>query len=225
MSDSRTRGDDAAAQFAPTSSVKPSASEVRAALERILASRCFQQAGTRVGFFALRRRADVGRRRAALEGLHDRRRGVRPARGFRRAVRRVGARRGGPACAGASSSTTRAKANATPSGSSCRAARYAVEYHFAERERGVGARAGARDRGRARARHRRAPWRRVAFALGALLVGAVGVITWQQAALREAERALAAARRAAAHGVAAHRRRAVRESRAPTPRSMRSRPA
>ena len=34
-------------------------------------------------------------------------------------------------------------------------------------------------------------WRRLAFGLGALLVGAVGVIAWQQSALREAARTLA----------------------------------
>src|SRR5688572_14386183 len=45
MSDSRTGGDDAAAQDLDGARSKPSASEVRAALERILASRCFQQAG------------------------------------------------------------------------------------------------------------------------------------------------------------------------------------
>src|SRR6188508_3559539 len=45
MSDSRTRGDDAAAHEVGDAPSKPSASEVRAELERILASRCFQQAG------------------------------------------------------------------------------------------------------------------------------------------------------------------------------------
>src|SRR6188508_3330271 len=43
MSEGGTRGDDAAPHDDEPS--KPSASEVRAALERILASRCFQQAG------------------------------------------------------------------------------------------------------------------------------------------------------------------------------------
>ena len=37
-----------------------------------------------------------------------------------------------------------------------------------------------------------APWRRVALALAAVLLGAIGVITWQHAALREADRALEA---------------------------------
>ena len=43
MSEGGTRGDDAAPH--DDEPKKPSASEVRAALERILASRCFQQAG------------------------------------------------------------------------------------------------------------------------------------------------------------------------------------
>ena len=45
MSASRTRGDDAAAHDSGDEPSKPSTSEARAALERILASRCFQQAG------------------------------------------------------------------------------------------------------------------------------------------------------------------------------------
>ena len=45
MSDNKTRGDDAAAHDFDNGRSKPSTSEVRAALERILASRCFQQAG------------------------------------------------------------------------------------------------------------------------------------------------------------------------------------
>ena len=45
MSDSRTRGADGAAHSSGEEPGKPSASEARAALERILASRCFQQAG------------------------------------------------------------------------------------------------------------------------------------------------------------------------------------
>src|SRR5688500_14719994 len=44
MSDSRTRDEEAAARHADDA-MKPSAADVRAELERILASRCFQQAG------------------------------------------------------------------------------------------------------------------------------------------------------------------------------------
>jgi hypothetical protein len=44
MSDGRNRGDDEATDGLAARG-KPSASEVRAALDKILASRCFQQAG------------------------------------------------------------------------------------------------------------------------------------------------------------------------------------
>ena len=45
MSDGRIGGDDAVANDRDGARSKPSTSEARAALERILASRCFQQAG------------------------------------------------------------------------------------------------------------------------------------------------------------------------------------
>ena len=75
---------------------RPSAVEVRAELERILASRCFEQAARSSKLLAFRRRADAGRTRRPPQGLHDRDRGVRPSAGLRRAVGSARPCRSGP---------------------------------------------------------------------------------------------------------------------------------
>ena len=190
---------------------KPSASDVRAELERILASRCFQQAGRASHFlrFVVEQTLAGGGQRlkgytigvevfgrpADFDAQSDALVRVEAGRLRRRFVEYYASEGAGDPV------TDRAAA---------RQLRRRVPF-LADRGRAAcRARAGA-GRCRRAARLARIPWRRVAAVLAALLVGAGGVIAWQQRALREAS-GCSSARRAAANRVAAHRGRAVRES-------------
>ena len=191
---------------------EPSTSEVRAALERILASRCFQQAG----------RASHFLRFVVEQTLAG---GGQRLKGYTIGVEVFGR----PADFDAQSDAlVRVEAG--------RLRRRLVEYYASEgAERSRADRVAARQLCRRvplRACHRRAtcvpapatgavpergtaelvPWRRSRSASARAARRAVGVIAWQQSALREATRSARGARGAAANGVAAHRRRAVRES-------------
>jgi adenylate cyclase len=168
---------------------KPSTSEVRAALERILASRCFQQAGRASDFlrFVVEQTlagsgqrlkgytigVEVFGRPADFDAQSDALVRVEAGRLRRRLVEYY-----------ASEGAADPVRIQLPRGT------YAVEYDFAgAAEQPLPAPPPLPDRAGQNAQ----PWRYTAFALGALLVAAVGVITWQQSELREASRALAAA--------------------------------
>jgi adenylate cyclase len=189
MSDSRTHGDDAAARHFADEPSKPSTSEVHAALERILASRCFQQAGRASDFlrFVVEQTlagsgqrlkgytigVEVFGRPADFDAQSDALVRVEAGRLRRRLVEYY-----------ASEGVADPVRIQLPRGT------YAVEYDFARAaEQPLPAPPPPSDE----AAHRSQPWRYTAFAFGALLVGAVGVIAWQRAELREAGLALAAA--------------------------------
>ena len=187
MSDSRTRGDDAAGAHSGEPS-KPSTSEVRSALERVLASRCFQQAGRASDFlrFVVEQTLAGGGQRLKgytigvevfgrppdFDAQSDALVRVEAGRLRRRLIEYY-----------ASEGIADPIRIALPRGT------YAADYHYAcaaeqtspvpatpPEEHAFGSQ----------------PWRYTAFALGALLVAAVGVIAWQQSELHEAQHALAA---------------------------------
>jgi adenylate cyclase len=187
MSDNRTRGDDVAARDSVDEPSKPSASEVHAALERILASRCFQQAGRASDFlrFVVEQTLAGGGQRlkgytigvevfgrpADFDAQSDALVRVEAGRLRRRLVEYY-----------ASDGIGDPVRIELPRGT------YAVEYHFAcAAEQALPAPVPDDSTQPSQ------PWRYTAFALGALVVAAVGVIAWQQSELRETSRALAAA--------------------------------
>jgi adenylate cyclase len=187
MSDSRTRGDDVASRGSVDEPSKPSTSEVHAALERILASRCFQQAGRASDFlrFVVEQTLAGGGQRlkgytigvevfgrpADFDAQSDALVRVEAGRLRRRLVEYY-----------ASEGVADTVRIQLPRGT------YAVEYHFAcAAEQAMPAPPPPDESARTSR-----PWRSAALALGALLVAAVGVIAWQQSELREAGHALAA---------------------------------
>jgi adenylate cyclase len=188
MSDSRTRGDDAAARGSGDEPSKPSTSEVRAALERILASRCFQQAGRASDFlrFVVEETLAGGGQRlkgytigvevfgrpADFDAQSDALVRVEAGRLRRRLVEYY-----------ASEGIADPVRIQLPRGT------YAVDYHFAcAAEQAQPQPAPVWEETAAASQ----PWRYAALVLATLFVVAVGVVAWQQSALREAERALAA---------------------------------
>ena len=185
MPESRTGGDDAAAHHDELK--VPSTSEVRAALDRILASRCFQQAGRASDFlrFVVEQTlagngqrlkgytigVEVFGRPADFDAQSDALVRVEAGRLRRRLVEYY-----------AGEGSADPVRIALPRGT------YAADYQFAcAAEESLPPPPSDES---ARSAH---PWRFAAFTLGALLVCAVGIIAWQQSALREAGRALAAA--------------------------------
>ena len=187
MSASRTRGDDAAAHDSGDEPSKPSTSEARAALERILASRCFQQAGRASDFlrFVVEQTLAGGGQRlkgytigvevfgrpADFDAQSDALVRVEAGRLRRRLVEYY-----------ASEGIADPVRIRLPRGT------YAVDYDFAcAAEQTHPKPAAAPEEGTLGSQ----PWRYAALALAALFVAAVGVIAWQQTALREAEKALA----------------------------------
>jgi adenylate cyclase len=182
MSDSRTRGDEPAARRADAT-LQPSASEVRVELERILASRCFQQAGRASHFlrFVVDQTlagsgqrlkgytigVEVFGRPADFDAQSDALVRVEAGRLRRRLVEYY-----------ASEGLTDPVRIELPRGS------YAVECHLVE------AAAPAPLALPAPAHEPRAlPWRHIAAALAVLLFVAGGVIAWQQLRLAAADRA------------------------------------
>jgi adenylate cyclase len=185
MSDNGKRGDDAAARVFDGTRNKPSTGDVNAALQRILASRCFQQAerasdflrfvveqtlagaGQRLKGYTIG--VEVFGRPADFDAQSDALVRVEAGRLRRRLVEYY-----------AGEGSTDPVRIELPRGA------YSVEYRFACRDEGEPATVAAV------AVHQPSfAWRRIAFGLGALLAGAVGVIAWQQAVLREATRTLA----------------------------------
>ncbi|HEX7237679.1 MAG TPA: hypothetical protein VF405_12000 [Gammaproteobacteria bacterium] len=187
MSDSRTQGDDAAGAHDDEPS-RPSASEVRAALDRVLASRCFQQAGRASDFlrFVVEQTLAGGGQRlkgytigvevfgrpADFDAQSDALVRVEAGRLRRRLVEYY-----------ASEGIADPIRIALPRGT------YAVDYHYACAAEQTFAVPAPPPQELA---HGPQPWRHTAFALGALLVAAVGIIAWQQSELHEAQHALAA---------------------------------
>jgi adenylate cyclase len=188
MSDSRTRGGDGAAHSPGEEPGKPSTSEARAALERILASRCFQQAGRASDFlrFVVDQTLAGGGQRlkgytigvevfgrpADFDAQSDALVRVEAGRLRRRLVEYYAS-----------------EGSADPVRIELPRGTYAVAFHFActaEQEEPKAAPPSEQ------AAEGFQSWRYAAIALGALFVAAVGVIAWQQSALREAEKALAA---------------------------------
>jgi TolB-like protein len=188
MSDSRARGADGAARGSREEPSKPSTSEARAALERILASRCFQQAGRASDFlrFVVEQTLAGGGQRlkgytigvevfgrpADFDAQSDALVRVEAGRLRRRLVEYYASEGG-----------------ADPVRIELPRGTYAVEFHFAgaaEQEEPKAAPPSEE------AAHGFLRWRYAAIAFSALFVAAVGVIAWQQSALREAEAALAA---------------------------------
>jgi adenylate cyclase len=170
-------------------SSKPSTREVRDALERILASRCFQQAGRASDFlrFVVEQTlagngqrlkgytigVEVFGRPADFDAQSDALVRVEAGRLRRRLVEYY-----------ASEGAADPVRIQLPRGT------YAVEYELAgAAEKALPPPARPPDD----VAHRSWPSRYTVLALGALLVGAVGVIVWQQLQLREATRALDAA--------------------------------
>lgn len=186
MSEGGTRGDDAAAH--DNERKEPSASEVRAALERILASRCFQQAGRASDFlrFVVEQTlagsghrlkgytigVEVFGRPADFDAQSDALVRVEAGRLRRRLVEYYAG-----------------EGIADPIKITLPRGTYAVEYQYASAAEHAAAAAPTPP---AASAQRAQPWRHAALMLSALLVGAVGVIAWQQASLREAKSALAA---------------------------------
>ena len=187
MSDSRTRGDDAAAHDSGDEPSKPSTGEVRAALDRILASRCFQQAGRASDFlrFVVEQTlagsgqrlkgytigVEVFGRPADFDAQSDALVRVEAGRLRRRLVEYYAS-----------------EGSADPVRIQLPRGTYAVDYDFACAAEPQSAAPASPPEGAQGSQ----PWRYAALALGALFVAAVGVIAWQQAALHEAERVLAA---------------------------------
>ncbi len=186
MSDSRKRSDDAAVRNLDDMREKPSTSEVHAALQRILASRCFQQAerasdflrfvveqtlagaGQRLKGYTIG--VEVFGRPADFDAQSDALVRVEAGRLRRRLVEYYAG-----------------EGSADPVRIDLPRGAYVVDYDFACRgEEALEPPALA-----AEVQQSSLAWRRIAFSLGALLVGTVVVIAWQQTALREAARSLA----------------------------------
>jgi adenylate cyclase len=167
---------------------EPSTSEVHAALQRILASRCFQQAerasdflrfvveqtlagagqrlkGYTIGVEVFGRPADFDAQSDALVRVEAGR--------LRRRLLEYYAGEG-------AADPVRIE---LPRGAYAAAYRFACQDVEAPRPAAVAP---------AQVQQSSPAWRRIALGLGALLVGAVGVIAWQQASLRDAARARAA---------------------------------
>jgi len=187
MSEGGTRGDDAAPHDDEPS--KPSTSEVRSALDRILASRCFQQAGRASDFlrFVVEQTlagngqrlkgytigVEVFGRPADFDAQSDALVRVEAGRLRRRLVEYY-----------AGEGSADPVRIALPRGT------YAADYQFAcAAEKPLPAPPPPPEAS-PRGAH---AWRYAALTLGALLVCAVGIIAWQQSSLRQAEHALAAA--------------------------------
>lgn len=185
MADSRTRGDNTG----NTERNKPSASEVRAALDRILASRCFQQAGRASDFlrFVVEQTLEGGGQRlkgytigvevfgrpADFDAQSDALVRVEAGRLRRRLVEYY-------AGDGA----------ADPIRIELPRGTYAVDYSFAAAA-GEAAQPASAAEPQAAGEPRAFPWRAVAVAFGVLLFAAAGVIAWQVTQLRETARELA----------------------------------
>jgi adenylate cyclase len=168
---------------------KPSTSEVQAALERVLASRCFQQAGRASDFlrFVVEQTlagagqrlkgytigVEVFGRPADFDAQSDALVRVEAGRLRRRLVEYYAG-----------------EGVADPVRIDLPRGTYAVEYRFACQDEQAAAPA-AGSTPFPPAAQDSLPWRRVAFGLCALVAAAVGVIAWQQVALREASRTLA----------------------------------
>jgi adenylate cyclase len=186
MSDGRVGSDGAAAQDDAPS--KPSTSEARAALERILASRCFQQAGRASDFlrFVVEQTlagngqrlkgytigVEVFGRPADFDAQSDALVRVEAGRLRRRLVEYYATE--------GSRDPVRVD---LPRGT------YAAEYRFAFT--GDEVVAPPEPPAVAIAAQARSPWRMAAFGLGVSLTAALGMIAWQQSALRESQRELA----------------------------------
>ncbi len=186
MSDSRKRGDDAAARKFIDALSEPSTSEVHAALERILASRYFQQAeraseflrfvveqtlagaGQRLKGYTIG--VEVFGRPADFDAQSDALVRVEAGRLRRRLVEYYAG-----------------EGVADPVRIELPRGAYAVEYRFACKDE----QSAPGPAPPAELKQGSVVWRPLAFGLGALLVGAVGVIAWQQSALHEAARTLA----------------------------------
>jgi adenylate cyclase len=189
MPGSRNRGDDTAADSGGAARSKPSASEVRSALERILASRCFQQAGRASDFlrFVVERTlagegqrlkgytigVEVFGRPADFDAQSDALVRVEAGRLRRRLVEYY-----------ASDGVEDPVRIELPRGT------YAIDYRFAgpgEDAQPVAAAAPS-----VADAPRTPPWRGAAIGLALLLVACVGVIAWQRAQLNAPGRPLAA---------------------------------
>jgi adenylate cyclase len=188
MSGSRTRGDDAGAYSSDDERSKPSTSDARAALERILASRCFQQAGRASDFlrFVVEQTLAGGGQRlkgytigvevfgrpADFDAQSDALVRVEAGRLRRRLVEYYAG-----------------EGIADPVRIQLPRGTYAVDYHFACATEQAQPKPTPAFEELAQGSQ---PWRYAALALAALFVAAVGVIAWQQSALRAAEKAIAA---------------------------------
>ena len=186
MSDSRTGGDGAA--HGDDARSKPSTSEAHAALERILASRCFQQAGRASDFlrFVVEQTlagngqrlkgytigVEVFGRPADFDAQSDALVRVEAGRLRRRLVEYYAG-----------------EGSADPVRIELPRGTYAAEYCFTFADKETVA--APTPPPVANAAHVSLPWRRAAFGLALLLVAAVGVMAWQQLAMRETQRELA----------------------------------
>ena len=187
MSEGATRSDAAAANDEELKG--PSASEVRAALERILASRCFQQAGRASDFlhFVVEQTlagagprlkgytigVEVFGRPADFDAQSDALVRVEAGRLRRRLVEYYAG-----------------EGSADPIKITLPRGTYAADYDYVCADEPALPVHAPPSEEIVRSQQ---PWRYAALMLGALLVGAVGVIAWQQSSLHEAEHALAAA--------------------------------
>ena len=187
MSEGATRSDAAAANDEELKG--PSASEVRAALERILASRCFQQAGRASDFlhFVVEQTlagagprlkgytigVEVFGRPADFDAQSDALVRVEAGRLRRRLVEYYAG-----------------EGSADPIKITLPRGTYAADYDYVCADEPALPVHALPSEEIVRSQQ---PWRYAALMLGALLVGAVGVIAWQQSSLHEAEHALAAA--------------------------------
>jgi adenylate cyclase len=188
MSDGRIGGDGAVANDRDDARSKPSTSDARAALERILASRCFQQAGRASDFlrFVVEQTlagngqrlkgytigVEVFGRPADFDAQSDALVRVEAGRLRRRLVEYYADEGSGD--------TVRIE---LPRGT------YAAEYRFAfPPDQAV---TPPTPPVVVNAVPAPFPWRRVAVGLGVSLIAALGVIVWQQAALRDSQRELA----------------------------------
>jgi len=188
MADSRTRDDGGVAEVADALRSKPGASEVRSALERILASRCFQQAGRASDFlrFVVEQTLAGGGQRlkgytigvevfgrpADFDAQSDALVRVEAGRLRRRLVEYY-----------AGDGVADPVRIELPRGT------YAVEYRFACPDEEVAP--AVPPAPVVEAAPRSFPWRSLVLMLGVLLVGAGVVINWQRAELEEVERTLA----------------------------------
>lgn len=189
MPDNRIRGDDVTPSSSSAARGKPNASEVRAALDRILASRCFHQAGRASDFlrFVVERTlagegqrlkgytigVEVFGRPADFDAQSDALVRVEAGRLRRRLVEYY-----------ASDGAEDPVRIELPRGT------YAVDYRFASVDEETQP-ASAPPPPVATA-PRALPWRGVAIGLAVLLLAVVGVVAWQRVQLHEASQALAA---------------------------------